>query len=277
MIWSACNISWTIPRNSSGEAMLVVGAGDSAIENALALSQQNDVCMVVTRGKEFSRAKEANLNVVIAAITDPRRVSAVTTRRSIKSVSEDGCRRRRPCRLNVCGADGDRHRRRCNVIASSRASGDSAARLRGNAAASSSRTSAPTPSPSCRRHLREQCAGHPHHRLAGGLSADQAGDEPGLRRGGVHQRQRREAGRPSAARISALRPAVRALGGSRDLRALQDPDPDVSADEPAGVPRAGDREPDLAVHSRPAPSSTMPATAWRSCRRSWRGRIRSRA
>src|SRR5690606_6202874 len=54
------------------ETILVVGAGDSAIENALALAEHNDV-WILNRGKEFSRAKDANLNAVLAAITDPRR------------------------------------------------------------------------------------------------------------------------------------------------------------------------------------------------------------
>src|SRR5918994_1915341 len=51
------------------DTILVVGAGDSAIENALALAEQNDV-WIVNRGKEFSRAKDANLNAVVAAIAD---------------------------------------------------------------------------------------------------------------------------------------------------------------------------------------------------------------
>jgi Fe-S-cluster-containing hydrogenase component 2/thioredoxin reductase len=60
------------PKEFVNETILVVGAGDSAIENALALAEQNDV-WILNRGKEFSRAKDANLNAVVAAITDPRR------------------------------------------------------------------------------------------------------------------------------------------------------------------------------------------------------------
>ena len=52
------------------EMILVVGAGDSAIENALALSKGNDVA-IVNRRDEFSRAKEANLTAVLSAIGDP--------------------------------------------------------------------------------------------------------------------------------------------------------------------------------------------------------------
>ncbi|HEY6642902.1 cyclic nucleotide-binding domain-containing protein [Povalibacter sp.] len=59
------------PREFRDETILIVGAGDSAIENALALAEQNDV-WILNRGKEFSRAKDANLNAIVAAITDPR-------------------------------------------------------------------------------------------------------------------------------------------------------------------------------------------------------------
>ncbi len=49
------------------EAIVVVGAGDAAIENALALSKRNRVCLV-NRAAEFSRAKEGNLSAVLKAI-----------------------------------------------------------------------------------------------------------------------------------------------------------------------------------------------------------------
>lgn len=60
------------PGEYSKELILVVGASDSAIENALALTEQNQV-WIVNRGKEFPRAKDANRNLVLAAINDPRR------------------------------------------------------------------------------------------------------------------------------------------------------------------------------------------------------------
>lgn len=58
------------PAEFRDETIVVVGAGDSAIENALALARQNDV-VIVNRRDEFSRAKEGNLNAVLAAISDP--------------------------------------------------------------------------------------------------------------------------------------------------------------------------------------------------------------
>jgi Fe-S-cluster-containing hydrogenase component 2/CRP-like cAMP-binding protein/thioredoxin reductase len=60
------------PKEYLDETILVVGAGDAAIENALALAAQNDA-WIVNRGKEFSRAKQGNLDAVVAAINDPRR------------------------------------------------------------------------------------------------------------------------------------------------------------------------------------------------------------
>jgi Fe-S-cluster-containing hydrogenase component 2/thioredoxin reductase/CRP-like cAMP-binding protein len=76
------------PKEFRDETILVVGAGDSAIENALALAEQNDV-WILNRGKEFSRAKDANLSAVVAAITDPRRRLNCYYETSIKSVARN--------------------------------------------------------------------------------------------------------------------------------------------------------------------------------------------
>jgi Fe-S-cluster-containing hydrogenase component 2/thioredoxin reductase len=57
------------PKEYVDECILVVGAGDAAIENALALAEQNDV-WIINRGKEFSRAKDKNLSDVLAAINN---------------------------------------------------------------------------------------------------------------------------------------------------------------------------------------------------------------
>ena len=58
------------PEEFSDETIVVVGAGDAAIENALALSAQNEV-WILNRRDEFSRAKEGNLNAILAAISNP--------------------------------------------------------------------------------------------------------------------------------------------------------------------------------------------------------------
>ena len=55
------------PDAYTGETIVVIGAGDAAIENALALIKQNKV-ILVNRKDEFSRAKEANNQAVLAAI-----------------------------------------------------------------------------------------------------------------------------------------------------------------------------------------------------------------
>ncbi|MBV1876907.1 MAG: cyclic nucleotide-binding domain-containing protein [Pseudomonadales bacterium] len=55
------------PDEYSGESIAVVGAGDAAIENAIALSKNNKVC-IINRKDEFARAKEGNLNLILAAI-----------------------------------------------------------------------------------------------------------------------------------------------------------------------------------------------------------------
>ncbi len=57
------------PDEFVGKTIVVVGAGDAAIENALALSKNNKIYLV-NRRSEFSRAKEGNLNAVLAAIND---------------------------------------------------------------------------------------------------------------------------------------------------------------------------------------------------------------
>lgn len=57
------------PEEYKDETIIVVGAGDAAIENALGLAKQNQV-YIVNRREEFSRAKDGNLNAVLAAIND---------------------------------------------------------------------------------------------------------------------------------------------------------------------------------------------------------------
>lgn len=59
------------PKEFTGERIVVVGAGDSALENALALSKENHVT-IINRREEFSRAKEGNLNAILKAISDQR-------------------------------------------------------------------------------------------------------------------------------------------------------------------------------------------------------------
>ena len=59
------------PDEYRDETIVVVGAGDAAIENALALAGHNQV-ILVNRNEEFTRCKEGNLALVLAAIREGR-------------------------------------------------------------------------------------------------------------------------------------------------------------------------------------------------------------
>ncbi len=79
------------PKEFKDEKILIVGAGDSAIENALALAEQNDVWLI-NRGKEFSRAKDANLIAVLAAISDSRHRLNCFFETRVRMISRDDTR-----------------------------------------------------------------------------------------------------------------------------------------------------------------------------------------
>lgn len=57
------------PEEYRNESIVVVGAGDAAIENAVALTKQNQVA-IVNRSEEFVRVKEGNLGLVLKSIDD---------------------------------------------------------------------------------------------------------------------------------------------------------------------------------------------------------------
>jgi len=57
------------PDEYADETIIVVGAGDAAIENAVSLAKQNQV-IVVNRREEFARAKEGNLKAIQRAIDE---------------------------------------------------------------------------------------------------------------------------------------------------------------------------------------------------------------
>ena len=63
------HVAYTLsdPGAFTGRHIVVVGAGDAAIENALALSVHNTVSLI-NRGEEFARAKEANAKLALTAI-----------------------------------------------------------------------------------------------------------------------------------------------------------------------------------------------------------------
>lgn len=55
------------PEEYAGETIVVVGAGDAGIENAVALAKQNKVILLNRRG-EFSRIKDGNLSLILDCI-----------------------------------------------------------------------------------------------------------------------------------------------------------------------------------------------------------------
>ena len=55
------------PEEYKEETIAIIGAGDAAIENAIALAVSNKV-YIINRKDEFARAKEGNLNLILAAI-----------------------------------------------------------------------------------------------------------------------------------------------------------------------------------------------------------------
>ena len=58
------------PRAYGGQTIIVVGAGDAAIENALALAEHDNRVVLLNRNEEFSRCKEGNLSAILAATRD---------------------------------------------------------------------------------------------------------------------------------------------------------------------------------------------------------------
>lgn len=58
------------PQEYTDEKILVVGSGDSAAENALALAAQNDV-VILNRNSEFTRVKDGNQAALLKAFANP--------------------------------------------------------------------------------------------------------------------------------------------------------------------------------------------------------------
>jgi CRP-like cAMP-binding protein/thioredoxin reductase/Fe-S-cluster-containing hydrogenase component 2 len=91
------------PDEFSDETIIVVGAGDAAIENALALSNQNRV-VLINRNDEFARCKEGNLSLVLAAIKDGKVECRYGTK--VESVVLDPDESGAPAKFNAKGPQG---------------------------------------------------------------------------------------------------------------------------------------------------------------------------
>src|SRR6202163_4949951 len=93
------------PKAYEDETIIVVGAGDAAIENAIALAEQNRVIMI-NRNDEFARCKEGNLSLVLAAIKDGKiECRYGTSVANVEMVETNGC----PARFNAKTPDGLEH------------------------------------------------------------------------------------------------------------------------------------------------------------------------
>ena len=90
------------PKEYEDETIVVVGAGDAAIANALALAEQNRV-ILINRNEEYSRCKEGNLTLVLAAIKDGKvecRYQSAAI--SVEAIATDEC----PARFNAKTPEG---------------------------------------------------------------------------------------------------------------------------------------------------------------------------
>ncbi|MEM7684140.1 MAG: NAD(P)-binding domain-containing protein, partial [Pseudomonadota bacterium] len=58
------------PKEYWDKDIVVIGAGDAAIENAVALAQNENRVTIVNRKREFARAKPGNISLILGAIKD---------------------------------------------------------------------------------------------------------------------------------------------------------------------------------------------------------------
>lgn len=58
------------PKDYWDKDVIVIGAGDAAIENAVALAQNDNRVTIVNRKREFARAKAGNISLILTAIKD---------------------------------------------------------------------------------------------------------------------------------------------------------------------------------------------------------------
>lgn len=90
------------PDEFNGETIVVVGAGDAGIENALALSSNNKV-YILNRDEEFCRCKEGNLNLITSAI----KTGAILPRNSANTIKVEETGSEPPLNFVLTGPNGE--------------------------------------------------------------------------------------------------------------------------------------------------------------------------
>ena len=60
------------PEEYAGETIIVVGAGDAGVENALGLMQSGNRVIILNREEDFARCKQGNLELLTAAVREER-------------------------------------------------------------------------------------------------------------------------------------------------------------------------------------------------------------
>ena len=93
------------PDEYRGETIVVVGAGDAAIENAVSLSKQN-VVYLVNRSAEFSRCKDGNLALILKAIESGKVICLYSTQCASLLETPGG---EKPYSLSLNAATGEMH------------------------------------------------------------------------------------------------------------------------------------------------------------------------
>jgi CRP-like cAMP-binding protein/Fe-S-cluster-containing hydrogenase component 2/thioredoxin reductase len=93
------------PDAYGDETIVVVGAGDAAIENALALAANNSV-VILNRRDEFTRAKEGNLRDIMRGIESGQLECMYNASPKAVSALEEGHPSRKRLRLEVKTKDG---------------------------------------------------------------------------------------------------------------------------------------------------------------------------
>ncbi len=95
------------PDAYGGETIIVIGAGDAAIENALALAEAGNVVSIVNRRSEFSRAKDGNNSAILAAIEDETLGCYYDASPRMVERLEPGDSSGKPLRLVLDGKEGE--------------------------------------------------------------------------------------------------------------------------------------------------------------------------